>query len=209
MKHAFTLKFIGYSFLMIFGFSGLHAQSDGFNSEGRFGIRGGVLISKQNLEDDNLDEDAKSKLGLDLGILYTLPIGNGLFALQPELHWMQKGSTISDININGIDQEYTTTMNYLELPLLARINIGGSLKVFAFGGPSVGFLLDVNSDDDYFKKEDFEDTEFGLHLGAGVGIGTFEVDLRYIAGLSDVAESDGNLEEIKNSGFGAGLTLKF
>ena len=207
MKHAFTLKLIGFSFIMLFGsLSGLKAQDDAYNSEGRFGVRGGVVISKQKYEEGNLTEDPKSKFGADLAILYTIPIGDGLLNLQPELHWMQKGSTFEDFN-NG--EDISTTMNYLELPLLLRLNFGGSLKLFAFGGPSIGWLLDVNSDEDLLKKEDFEDTEFGLHLGAGVGFGSFEVDVRYLAGLSDVADSDGDLGEVKNSGFGAGLTFKF
>ena len=210
MYKSLTFKLSGLAFMLLMSISSIQAQdaaSDAsYNSEGRFGIRGGVVMSKQNFEDGNLDEDIKSKVGADVAILYTLPIGDGFFCLQPELHWMQKGSTLSDFN-NGDD--VTTTMNYLELPLLLRFNFGGSLKLFAFGGPSAGFLLGVSSDDDVLKKDDFEDIEFGVHLGAGIGFGSFEVDVRYLAGLSDVANSDGNLGEIKNSGFGAGLTFKF
>ena len=209
MKLNLTLRFIAFS-LFFSGMTTLQAQdsqaSDSYNSEGRFGIRAGGIISKQKFEDGMLDEDPESKFGLDVAILYTLPIGDGFFNLQPELHWMQKGSTIADLNQG---EDVTTTMNYLELPLLVRLNFGGSLKLFAFGGPSVGYLLGVDSDDDIVKSEDFEDIEFGLHLGAGIGFGSFEVDIRYLAGLSDVADSDGNLGEVKNSAFGAGLTFKF
>ena len=121
--------------------------------------------------------------------MYTFPIGDGFLALQPELHWMQKGSTISSIP----DNDLVTTMNYLELPLLLRVNFGGSLKLFAFGGPSAGYLIDVNSDNVAITKDDFEDIEFGLHIGAGIGFGRFEVDVRYMAGLSDVSAADGNV----------------
>jgi hypothetical protein len=208
MKLSFTLRFVAFA-LLFTGFSTLNAQDStadaSYNSEGRFGVRVGGIISKQKFEDGMLDEDPESKFGLDVALLYTLPIGDGFLNLQPELHWMQKGSTFSDL----AGEDVTTTMNYLELPLLLRLNFGGSLKLFAFGGPSVGYLLGVDSDDDILKKEDFEDIEFGLHLGAGVGFGSFEIDVRYLAGLSDVADSDGNLGEIKNSAFGAGLTFKF
>ncbi len=208
MKKSFTtstLVIAGLLFLSIPALQAQDAQKEGFNSSSRFGIRGGVVISNQNFEEGMLNEDPQSKFGADLAILATLPIGNGFFNIQPELHWMQKGSTISDINGDDI----TNTMNYLELPVLARFNFGGSLKLFAFAGPSAGYLLSVNSDNDYLKKDDFEDIEFGAHIGAGVGIGTFEVDIRYMAGLSDIADSNGDLGEIKNSSFGAGLTLKF
>lgn len=209
MKQTFTLSLMVLA-IVFTGFSTLRAQDTStdasYNSEGRFGIRAGGIISKQKFEDGMLDEDPESKFGLDVAILYTLPIGDGFLNLQPELHWMQKGSTIADLNQG---EDVTTTMNYLELPLLLRLNFGGSLKLFAFGGPSVGYLLGVDSDDDILKSEDFEDIEFGVHLGAGVGFGSFEVDIRYLAGLSDVADSDGDLGEVKNSAFGAGLTFKF
>jgi hypothetical protein len=208
MKQTFTLSLIALA-IVLTGFTTLSAQDTSadasYNSEGRFGIRAGGIISKQKFDEGMLDVDPESKFGLDVAILYTLPIGNGFLNLQPELHWMQKGSTISDL----AGEDVTTTMNYLELPLLLRLNFGGSLKIFAFGGPSAGYLLGVNSDDDGVKKEDFEDIEFGLHLGAGIGFGSFEFDVRYLAGLSDVADSDGDLGEIKNSAFGAGLTFKF
>ncbi|MBK8832922.1 MAG: PorT family protein [Saprospiraceae bacterium] len=196
MKRNLLLHFFSLMIMMMFGFTGLMAQDTttdaSYNSQGRFGIRAGGVISKQKYDEGNLS-------------MYTFPIGDGFLALQPELHWMQKGSTISSIP----DNDLVTTMNYLELPLLLRVNFGGSLKLFAFGGPSAGYLLDVNSDNVAITKDDFEDIEFGLHIGAGIGFGRFEVDVRYMAGLSDVSAADGNVNDIKNSAFGAGLTYKF
>lgn len=206
MKKSFTIYMLTLVSLIITGATTVMAQDSGYNADSRFGIRAGGVISKQKFDEGNLTEDPESKFGLDVAVLYTLPIGDGFFNLQPELHWMQKGSTIADLN-NG--EDVTTTMNYLELPVLLRFNFGGSLKLFAIGGPSIGYLLGVDSDDDYLKSDDFEDIEYGLHLGAGIGFGSFEFDLRYLAGLSDVANSDGNLGEVKNSAFGGGLTFKF
>ncbi len=209
MKHKSTFTIFSLMIMMMFGFTGLMAQdtsSDAsYNSEGGFGIRLGGIISKQKFDEVNLAEDPESKFGADIAIMYSLPLGDGFLALQPELHWMQKGSTYSDLS----GDDAVTTMNYLELPLLLRVNFGGSLKLFAFGGPSAGYLLGVSSDDDVVKKDDFEDIEFGLHIGAGVGFGKFEVDIRYLAGLSDVSAADGNVNDIKNSAFGLGLTYKF
>lgn len=201
-----SLRIVGLVILMISGFTLLQAQDSSdasYNSEGRFGIRGGVTISKQNFEGGNLTEDPKSKFGADLAILATLPIGDGFFAIQPELHWMQKGSTIEDINGDDVNN----TFNYLELPVLLRFNFGGSAKIFLIGGPSVGYLLGGKSGDEDIDKDFYNELEFGAHIGAGIGLGPIEVDVRYIAGFSDISEVD-NLE-VKNSGFGAGVTLKF
>jgi len=184
-------------------------KKDGFNAHTRFGIRLGGIMSKQAYENSGISEDPQSKIGIDLAILCAIPIGSGLFMLQPELHWMQKGYKIEDAVTYG---DITTTLNYLELPLLARINIGGSLKVFAFAGPSVGYLMsgtyedEINSDKD--PKDYLDDVEYSGHIGIGAGLGTLELDIRYIAGLSDISDSD-DLTDVKNSSLGIGLSLKF
>jgi hypothetical protein len=184
-------------------------DNDGFNSKTRFGIRGGGIISKTDFENtDDPTEDPQSKIGLDLAILCAIPIGGGFFMLQPELHWMQKGYKIEDI-VSGDD--ITSTLNYLELPLLVRLNFGGSIKIFGFAGPSIAYLLDgeLNTATESLDATEFlDETEYNAHIGLGVGLGTFEVDIRYIAGLSDISDAE-NLEEVRNSSFGAGITLKF
>ena len=184
-------------------------KADGFNSKTRFGIRGGGIISKTDFENtDNPTEDPQSKIGADLAVLCAIPIGGGFFMLQPELHWMQKGYKLEDI-VTGDD--IASTLNYLELPLLLRLNFGGSLKIFGFAGPSIGYLLDgeLNTATESLDATEFlEQTEYNAHIGVGVGLGTFEVDVRYIAGLTDISDAE-NLEDVKNSSFGAGITLKF
>lgn len=210
MKKDFTIKLIGCAVVLMMSMSGIQAQdaatsTDDYNSHARFGVRGGVLISKQRFENGNLDDNAKSKFGADLAVMFNFPIGDGFFMLQPELHWMQKGSVIEDINSDDI----TNTFNYLELPVLLRFNFGNSAKIFAIGGPSVGYLLSGKTGDNDINKDDFEDLEWGAHLGLGVGLGALEIDVRYMAGLSDISAADGNLSEVKNSAFGAGVTLKF
>ena len=211
MKKDFTIKLIGCAVILMMAFSGIQAQdsatpsTDDYNSYARFGIRGGVIIANQTFENGNLDDNAKSKFGADLGVMFNFPIGDGFFMLQPELHWMQKGSVIEDINNDDI----TNTFNYLELPVLLRFNFGNSVKLFAFGGPSIGYLLSGKSGDVDIDKDLYEDLEWGAHLGVGVGLGALEIDVRYMAGLSDISEADGNLGEVKNSAFGAGVTLKF
>lgn len=183
-------------------------KKDGFNSHTRFGFRGGGIISKQDYEGPNLAENPESKFGLDLGLVVAIPIGGGFFMVQPELHFLQKGYQIDDADIYG---DVTSTLNYLELPVLARVNFGGSVKLFAFAGPSVGYLISGTYEDDNGSldpKDYLDDVEYSGHIGAGVGIGTFEIDIRYMAGLNDISDSD-DIQDVKNSSVGIGLTLKF
>jgi len=185
---------------------GMNDDDDNYNDQARFGIRAGVNISRQKFEDGELDENAQSKFGADFAILVDIPIGDGVFMFQPELHWLQKGSVISDIN-NGDD--VTNTFNYIELPLLLRLNFGDEVKLFAIGGPSIGYLLSGKTGGDDIERDLYEDSEWGLHLGAGVGFGAIEFDVRYTAGMSDISAHDGDLGEVRNSAFGAGVTVKF
>ena len=205
MKKVSMIKLLGLVAMLILSFTNIQAQHKSKKPESNFGVRAGVVISNQHFNDGTLVQDPESKFGADLALLYTMPIGKGLIALQPELHWLQKGSTYRAINGHDI----TNTVNYLELPFLLRFNFGSSLKLFAFGGPSAGYLIGVSSDEDAVSKEDYEDIEFGLHVGAGIGLGSFEIDLRYIAGLSDVSADEGTINDVKNSALGIGITWKF
>jgi len=183
-------------------------KKDGFNSSTRFGVRAGGIISRQDYEGGPVTEDPQSKFGADIAIVCAIPIGGGFFMLQPELHWLQKGYKIQDAASAG---DITTTLNYIELPLLARVNFGGSIKVFAFAGPSIGYLISGTYEDDNGEKdatEYLDDTEVSGHIGIGFGLGTLELDIRYMAGLSDISDSE-DLSDIKNSSYGVGLTLKF
>ncbi|HEX5113077.1 MAG TPA: porin family protein [Saprospiraceae bacterium] len=183
-------------------------KKEGFNSKTRFGIRGGGVISKQDYESSNtLSEDTEGKIGADLGIVVTIPIVGGFLAVQPELHWVQKGYKA---NSKSTGEQVTTNLDYFEIPVLARFNFGGSLRLFAFAGPCFGWVLDGSYDpDNGLDPTDYlKETETSGHVGIGVGIGTFEFDIRYMAGLSDVSNGE-EFKDAKNSSYGAGITLKF
>ena len=183
-------------------------KKEGFNSKTRFGLRLGGVISKQDYESSNsLAEQPESKIGLDLAIIASIPIGAGLFMIQPELHWMQKGYKIpSPVSA----EDTTTTLEYVELPLLARINFGGSIRLYFFAGPSFGWLIGgkYNPENGLDPTDYLEETEVSGVVGLGVGLANLEVDVRYMAGLSDISSTE-EFKDAKNSSFGAGLTLKF
>jgi len=184
-------------------------KKEGFNSKTRFGLRLGGVVSKQDYESTNpLIVEPESKIGYDLAIIASIPIGGGLFMLQPELHWLQKGyKTPSPVS----NKDTTTILEYFEIPLLARINFGGSIRIYVFAGPSIGWLIGgkYNPEKNGLDPTDYlEETEVSGYVGLGVGLSNLEVDVRYMAGLSDISSS-AEFKDAKNSSFGAGLTLKF
>lgn len=176
----------------------------------KFGVRAGVIISNQEFKQGDITVEPKSKFGLDLAVAADLPLGN-VVSFAPELHWLQKGFKIEDLEINGLTISGTSTLNYLELPLLVKFNFGETAKFFVMGGPSFGYLLGHNTEDEDGNEIDLGDLheiELGAHFGAGVGVGPLVVDIRYILGLTNLAK-DFEDAEVHNTAFGAGVSLMF
>ncbi len=175
------------------------------------GIRAGVLISKQDFNNGGLNVDPKSKYGADLAFVAEFGIGP-LFAISPEFHWMQKGGKIQDLS--GSFPESTQTFDYLEIPVLFKFKFGTGAGFFLFAGPSIGYLFNATDKDgdghtNDIDLNDYKRAELGAHIGAGIKLGPINVDVRYIAGFSNIADYDGSNLEIKNSGYGAGVSLMF
>ncbi len=196
----FRFSQIGVLFLLFLS-SGLWAQST-------VGIRIGVINANQNIHIDDTKEELSRKLGADLAVVAEFPLF--FFTLNPEIHWLQKGGKIEDLN--GSFGDYSRTFNYLEIPLLVRLNFGSTLGFSFFAGPSFGYLLNGTDKDhdgsttdidlDFYKR-----TEFGAHMGGVISFGPVSVDIRYILGLTNIFEKASNIE-ILNSSLGAGVTLK-
>ena len=183
-------------------------------AQSKIGIRRGVLISKQQYDQGNLDVNPESKFGADIALVADIGLGtDSVVFISPEFHWLQKGAKIEDID--GTFEEATRTFNYFELPILLKFKFGGDAGLFVFGGPSIGYLFsatdkdgDGNTDD--IDLDDYKRTELGAHIGGGIMLGPVNIDVRYILGFSNIAdlEDDDDLT-IKNSGFGAGVSIMF
>lgn len=177
----------------------------------KFGVRLGVNISNQEFKLDSLTVEPKSKFGLDIGVVAEFPLGE-VVSFAPELHWLQKGYKVEDLEIDGNLFDFTSTLNYLELPLLVRFNFGETAKFFVMGGPSFGYLLSENTKDgdgnDYEFLDEITRIELGAHLGAGLAVGPVIIDLRYLIGITNLAKEFPDAE-VHNTGFGAGVSFMF
>jgi len=163
----------------------------------QFGAKAGISFYSTTFSASaggfSFEETSDSKLGFALGVYAVVPF-HPMFAFQPELMFVQKGGTETD-EFFGDEFETKITLNYLDVPLLLRFNvpIQGNVQPYLVAGPTIGFLLSATvSDDD--DSEDFSDElsslNYGLSIGAGVGIDQFNVDLRYEFGLADISDSD-------------------
>lgn len=197
------IRLIGIIIAAMFIFNMIQAQ-------GSMGIRAGVNISKQDFENNNQNQDIKSKLGADIALVWDFPVSSPI-TLSPELHWIQKGAKIE--NLDGPFTESIRTFDYLEIPVLLRIHFGEGSGIFLLGGPSVGYLLNGTDKDGDGNRNDidldfYKRAEFGAHVGGGIALGAFLLDVRYIVGLTNIFDDNTDLQ-ITNRGYSAGATIMF
>lgn len=105
---------------------------------GQFFPKVGLTGTTTSSDNPNGDLKEKIKAGFLLGAGYQLSFGN--FAVQPELIFIQKGSTIKTSYVDppiSISDTYKITLNYLELPVLFKYMLGpDALRMFLSAGPS-------------------------------------------------------------------------
>jgi hypothetical protein len=170
-------------------------QAAGENSiSPKFGIKAGVNLA--NLYVDNV-EDENMKVGLNAGLVAKIPLVKGL-SIQPELLFSSKGAKLRYNNLLfGGGGEYRFNLNYVEVPLLAVVNIAKNLNLHAGGYGS--YLVSVNTkdlDDDgtitdisKLNAENFNRLDYGLVGGLGVDVSNFSIGARYNYGLREVGKA--------------------
>jgi len=178
---AFTL-FLSASFGM------LHAQDTNVTTE--FGVKGGFNMS--NLVDSGDDPDDNNILyGFNAGVYATLPISD-FVAIQPELLFTTKGSELK------YDNAFATgnakfRLNYIELPLLVRVNVTKNFNIHAGGYASYLVSSKVTGSGDFDFNEDIDTDDLakfdaGLSAGLGVDFNPISVGVRYNYGLTTVGK---------------------
>ncbi|HMA77112.1 MAG TPA: porin family protein [Candidatus Krumholzibacteriaceae bacterium] len=175
------------------------------------GLKGGLNFTKWTGDDIDSGE-LDWKMGYKIGAALTFPTTT-IFTVQPEIYFTTKGWKAEEV-LSGEVVTYTTSMNYIEIPLLLKLNMdtGMNYKPAIFGGPYIGFLLgnptlkvEVGGDsaEEDYPDDIFNSTDIGGVVGAGVdfelGMNTASLEARFNFGLTSISESDG--EDIKNMGF--------
>lgn len=153
---------------------------------------------------DGLDQDLNGNTGFEGGIFFG---GNrpGLIGVMGKVLYAVKGAS------DDFDNELK--IKYLEIPVLARVNVGsGSLNgvsVYGVVGPvfDVKLSADFNGDD---VSDDYEGLDIGIQFGGGIEITRFLVEAVYTKGLRAVNNGDlGDTEEIKSHSFAILFGVRF
>jgi hypothetical protein len=186
-----------------------HAQS-----QIRVGVKAGVNLSNIIKDDGNNNFNTKINPGFNAGVTLDIPLIEGL-AFTPELLYATKG-----YKAESEFGDFTQTTNFIDVPILASIKLGGSgLNLVA--GPQVSFLLStknkfdtdmgqveqqINEDSDKFKK-----SLVGGVIGFRYDINS-NVDFhgRYALDFQKNNENGSNsTPEYKNQVFSVGFGYKF
>ncbi|RYF99850.1 MAG: PorT family protein, partial [Chitinophagaceae bacterium] len=152
-------------------------------------------------------KDQNMKAGLSGGLYAKLPVARG-FSLQPELLYSNKGSKVTYDGLFGIGEgEYRFNLHYVELPVMAVINVVKNLNIQA--GPYVSYLASanvtrINGDNESSELasldgDDFNRFDYGVAGGLGLDIQNFTIGARYNYGLREIGNSNIAGQATKNS----------
>lgn len=189
----------------------LLAFASSLSAQFSFGVRGGITLPNVAFNEDVEDEgvDYLVYMGAAFGAVAELKISDH-FAIQPELMITQKGFKVDYDDYYyyyyyGYGSSSTETkfrLNYIEAPILAKGIFGNEfISGYVAAGPVFGYAASGST---YFNGtkvkfgedewDGFKRFEISASAGAGVGlsVGTGQVflDLRYLFGLSNLADDD-------------------
>jgi hypothetical protein len=207
-------------------------------SQVSIGLKGGLSITDAQAElyIDAINEAPQSFTSFLVGITSEVDIHSNL-SFQPELLYIKRGFNIKEgttFDLGGIDipigAKATTNINYLEVPLLAKVKYGNKkTKAYGIIGPSIGyatsariqpkatFILDFNlpTIDINLNDEIYNRTQLSGIIGAGlernIQNGKLFVDARYNHSFTNMIKDPVVDISVRNSGFqfSAGYAYQF
>ncbi len=171
-------------FVMAFGLTATVGYS-------QVGLRVGVNLANQKSELLGEKIETDGIIGLNAALVYNAQISD-MFSIQPELHYIQKGFSIKDLDSKFV-------INYAELAVALKVklvNIGEKGGVYVAATPYAGYALNAKGYiGDESEKYEFDDDDnridYGVGLGAGVQFGGLFLDARYNLGLANLSKIEG------------------
>lgn len=159
------------------------AQDNDLRDKLTFGLRAGGNYSNV-WDEQGQDFRADGKAGFVGGAFLSIPIGTYL-GVQPEVLFSQKGFQGSGTFLT-YPYEYSTTTNYLDVPILFVFKPSPFLSILA--GPQYSFLLsetnrysspDFTSEQiEEFENDNIRKNVFGVHVGADINVNHFVISPR-------------------------------
>jgi len=208
-KLVFTKFVLVFAIFFAFIFSPFAQEQKSSNDAGltpKIGVKGGLNFT--NLYVDDV-QDENMKLGFNLGLFAKLPVTRGL-SIQPEVLYSVKGSKVTFGILNN--NEYRFNLNYVEVPVLAVINVVKNFNIHAGAYGAYLAQANIKKENDGpndqiadFNEDNFNRFDYGLVAGLGIDVENVTIGARYNYGLKEVGK-EGNfasvaLKNSKNSAF--------
>ncbi|MES2574201.1 MAG: porin family protein [Bacteroidota bacterium] len=155
----------------------------------QFGVKGGVNFS--NIYSEDVD-DNNVLTSFNAGVYATFPVGD-ILSIQPEVLYSRKGAKLTYDNA-FVTGETEFKLNYIEVPVLFKVNITENLNVHA--GPYFAYLVDAqvkNESDggdfeDNYDNDDFNKFDVGISGGIGLEFSFIEIGARYNYGFTTIGK---------------------
>lgn len=188
----------------------MHAQVGKFRSDLAIGVNTGLVMNRVSFK-PSVPQNMHMGLEMGISLRYTCEkYFSAVCALQTEVNFSQLGWKE---DIRHSDDTYQRTMNYINIPFLARLGWGRERKGFMgyiIAGPQIGFCIGESETrtgewSDYTiamregstRQYDLQCQRkfaYGITAGAGLEfsrpkIGHFTLEARYNFGLSDIFDN--------------------
>ena len=209
-----------YIIILLFASLQASAQVGKYRNDLSIGVNGGYVLSNVGFT-PKVNQTFHGGLTGGISFRYVCEkYFSTICAVQAEVNYAQIGwkEQILDVNdapvintVTGLPEEYSRTMNYIQIPIFAHLGWGREEKGFQFffqAGPQIGFCLgektktnfnvnDANFDD-RVNSVVAQDTmavenKFDYGIAAGLGleyshpkIGHFQLEARYYYGLGNI-----------------------
>ena len=166
----------------------LTSASSAAAQDGGIGVKGGIVVASQHNSGTDAASSPGSRAGAVAGGFVVLPVASWL-SLQAEGLYASKGARSVLLGIAS-----TLQIDYLEIPVLARVRIGGGrLHYYAAGGIAPALRLRARTRtafsgavEEIDVADQVERLDLAVAGGGGVVVGRWDVDVRYTYGLRDV-----------------------
>jgi hypothetical protein len=177
----------------------------------KLGIKGGLNLTNLYVSDVSKEH---MKAGFNAGLFAKLPVTQG-FSIQPELLYSVKGAKDDYNNVVQGSGEYRFNLGYIEMPVLAVVNLARNFNLHA--GGYAAYLVnanvkDVNSDGDIqganeLNADNFKRWDVGLVGGLGFDIENFTIGARYNYGLTNIGKSGSLSGDLTKNSKNAGVSI--
>lgn len=187
-----------------------------------FGIKGGLNLSNMLVKDDSktYSNNYKIKPGIHLGATAEFPLAE-MLSFETGLLLSTKGFTESKATMlyggRFLKSKLRINLLYLDIPLTVKGSSDlGRAKSFGVFGPYLGFGLSGKAIETFENstisnaknikwESDFRRPDFGITMGAGVEINSFQIGLSFNLGLANISPNTDGGAKINNRVFGVSV----